>query len=162
MRYKGSINLLALKGAQVLNVTMPDQTVKACIVIPAAYNDMQAEDGSVNPYVNFVAWEASQKFVDACKQRHAGQEGYVAPCHTIDQSYSQGFREKAEAAAKARIQREKPGLSEDELKREVSIATRISLGTLAEMPMQLGYKPTQGAVAVAQEALPPANEDLPF
>lgn len=179
MKFRGSINLMALKGAQVLNVTMPNGKQQACVVIPAAYNDMINKDGNVAPYLNLVAWEAGQKFIDACNSRHAGEEGYVAPSHTVDLSYGQEFRQRAEEAAKKRLLAENPALENnaDELKREITKATRVQLGTLTPMEQrQQGYAAQGAAVAaeIPQAALPsnpsvpagmapmPENEDLPF
>lgn len=151
MKFRGSINLMSLKGAQVLNVTMPNGKQQACVVIPAAFNDMVNKEGNVTPYLNLVAWEAGQKFIEACNQRHAGEDGYVAPSHTVDLSYGQEFRNRAEEAARKRLLAENPSLAsnEDELKREITKATRVTLGTLTPMEQrQQGYA-VQGVAAAS-------------
>ena len=176
MRFKGSISLMALKGAQILDVTMPNGKQQACVVIPAAYNDMINKEGNVVPYLNMVAWEAGQKFVEACNQRHAGEEGYVAPSHTVELSLGQEFRQRAEEAAKKRLIAETPSLanSQDELKREITKATRVQLGTLTPLEAKpQGYAPVGAAVAQVPQAAqggavqqggqaPMPNDDLPF
>lgn len=175
MRFKGSINLMALKGAQVLNVTMPNGKQQACVVIPAAYNDMINKEGNVAPYLNFVAWEAGPKFVESCQQRHVGEEGYVAPSHTVELSMTKDFRQRAEDAAKNRIMAENPQLSTDDLNREISKAVRVNLGTLTPLEQrQQGYAAQGAAVAaeMPQAAMPSntaqpgqapmPNDDLPF
>lgn len=175
MKFKESLNLMNLKGAQILNVTSPDgKNLGSCICIPAAYNDMlrTKEDGSVvvAPYLNIRAWEARKEYVDACVRNHAGDDKYVPPTHILQLSFSQEFEKKAVAAAAKRLRAEHPDWSDDDVNRQAGYACRINLGDMTPIgeDAQRIYTPSQQASATATpvgtdpigEAMP--EDDLPF
>lgn len=165
---------MALKGAQVLNVTMPNGRVEPCVCIPAAYNDMvRTKDGKreIVPYLNIRAWDASSKFVEACRRRHESEEDYVPPSHTIKASWSSEFRQRVEAAVRSRMKAQNPDATEEDIKAELAKATNVSLGDLTPMlpPPPKGYIPTESVATSAYDAGAEAtggevsaSDDLPF
>lgn len=157
MNYRGSFNLLNLKGAQILNVTLPNGRTEPCIVVPAAYNDMirPRKDGNgmeVLPYVNFRAFPPHPNYIAACQRNHAGEANFVLPSHTMKISFTEEFRKRASAAAEQRIRKENPTISDADLQKQVSAAVNISLGDLTPIEQQpKGYTPSGTAAAVASD-----------
>lgn len=162
MKFKTSIDLMKLRGAQIVknfSIKKADgntQNLGDCIVIPLQYNDMirKAQDGTCSyaPYINARCWEARPKFVQSCLSRHAGEADYIAPTHTIDVNHSKDFEEYIRSVYRARIQKEKPELSGDDLEREVSIAIRVTLGTLTPIGEEARQQYAGQAVAAAAPA----------
>ncbi len=152
MNFRGSINLLNLKGAQILNVTLPNGRTEPCIVVPAAYNDMirPRKDGNgmeIIPYVNFRAFPPHPNYIAACQRNHAGEENYVLPSHSMKVSFTEDFRNRASAAAERRIRKENPTITDADLQKQVAAAVNISLGDLIPVEtQQRGFTPT-GSVA---------------
>lgn len=162
MKFKTRIELMKLRGAQIVknfSITAPDGKVQKmgdCVVIPMQYNDMirHAQDGSVSyaPYINARCWEARSKFIQACLSRHAGEADYIAPTHTIDVTYSKDFEDYIRSVYRARLQKEKPELQGDALEREVTIAIRVSLGTLTPIGEEARQQYGGQAVSMAAPA----------
>lgn len=194
MKFKTSIDLMKLRGAKIVknfSISNSDGTTSSmgdCIVIPMQYNDMirRAQDGTASyaPYINARCWEAHPKFVQSCLTRHAGEADYIAPTHTLDVNYSSDFDTYIRSIYRARIKAQKPDIADADLDREVSIAIRVSLGTLTPIGEEARsmYAGQAVAAAAAAEAVqqqpdgsfaapvmaPPAGEvsaapdDLPF
>lgn len=162
MKFKTSIDLMKLRGAQVvknfstLKSDGKTQYLGDCIVIPMQYNDMirKSQDGACtySTYINARCWEARPKFVQSCLSRHAGDADYIAPTHTIDVTYSKEFDEYIRGVYRSRLKKEKPELTGDDLEREVGIAIRVSLGTLTPIGEEARQLYAGQAVAAAAPA----------
>lgn len=155
MNFKIDANLMKIPGAQILNIKLADgKDLGQCIVIPAKYNDMlrTKDDGTVEvaPYLNLRAWSAGASYVQACARNHAGEQGYVPPTHTVQVSYREEFQKRAEAAAAARIRRDNPSMSEEDVAKQARYACNIRIADMTPIGQEAQtYAVQQAAVAVA-------------
>ena len=91
MNGKSSFDYLKLQGAQVMSVEISGKLMN-CVVIPVDYNGITvtADKNTGLPnaaFQNCREWETSQKFKDACIANNTDKPDYVAPSHSIEESY---------------------------------------------------------------------------
>lgn len=179
--FKGSINLMQLIGAEIRSMEIAG-TVRNVVVIPVNWNNIAVTTDKTTQkpnaaYMNLRAWETNNKFRQSCIEHNADKEGYVAPTHQLQNSYTQEFQEAAQKSAEARLRNDEKYMadnpSDDEIKTRArnEVSNKSRLGTLTPLSRKQPQTYTgQAEAAVAGEWQPPTPEqeqnapkdDLPF
>lgn len=169
--FKGSINLMQFVGAEIRSMEIGG-SVRNVVVIPVNWNDISVvTDTTKRPnaaYLNLRAWETNDKFRQACMDHNADKEGYIAPTHQLQNSYSPEFQEAALKSVEARLRKDDKYMSENpsdediKTKAKNEVSNKSRLGTLTPLARK------QAALAQAAssgEWQPPTadpTDDLPF
>lgn len=180
--FRGSINLLSLLGAEVVSMEVNGK-VRNVVAIPVGWNDITVtmNETTQKPnaaYLNLRAWETNDAYKKACVEKNADKEGYIAPSHNMQVSYSETFQENAQKAATARLIKDETFMAKSPTEEAIAqqakydVSNKSRIGTLTPLarkqPAQYTGQATQTsagawvAPAAGQDGHVNPDEDLPF
>ena len=127
--YFTSIDLLKLTGARVSSADM-DGKVTNVVVIPVEGNGITVmADGGDRPSrarLPLNLWQTNDRFKEACRTRHSGEEGYNPPSHSVQVAYEDGLFKTLvrETVERMRADGRFASLSKEEQERQAGYTVR--------------------------------------
>lgn len=175
MNYKGSLDLLKMRGARLVSIEIDGRPCNV-VAVPVGYNDISVvagQDGEPrSAYLNFRMWTVPEAFKKACRDRNAEVDGYEPPSHQMKVSYREEFQERAIASAEKRLRADKDYMKSKPSDEEIAKAARYAvldaagIGTITPLQPQPRAEynapaPTAQSAGYQSNEVDPAD-DLPF
>lgn len=176
--FKGSIDLLKLKGAELRSIDI-NGTVRNVVVVPVDWNDIYVpiDNTTAAPsgaYLNLRAWETNEKYRQAAMESNSGKENFVAPSHHLVVNYGEDSTKKAIDSITERLKKDPTYMSTNPSAEDIAKKAKFTLSNAAQLGKLTPLQPKQqqtytSAAPIANTGAytPPAMDasipdDLPF